>query len=80
MPRLPEQTSHGAKDMDGVEIVNYHPRWPALFDEEAERPSGGSPDLRTAQETTCAEHPDDREAYTEAKSAYVESVVRKAMK
>ena len=23
--------------MDEVEIVNYDPRWPALFDEEAER-------------------------------------------
>src|SRR3984893_4686897 len=28
---------HGAEDMDEVEIVNYDPRWPVLFDEEAER-------------------------------------------
>jgi GrpB-like predicted nucleotidyltransferase (UPF0157 family) len=25
------------KQMDAVEIVNYDPRWPALFDEEAQR-------------------------------------------
>jgi len=23
--------------MDGIEIVDYDPRWPALFDEEAKR-------------------------------------------
>jgi GrpB-like predicted nucleotidyltransferase (UPF0157 family) len=28
---------HGAKGMDEVEIVDYDPRWPLLFDEEAER-------------------------------------------
>jgi GrpB-like predicted nucleotidyltransferase (UPF0157 family) len=28
---------HGAEEMDEVEIVNYDPRWPALFDEEAKR-------------------------------------------
>jgi GrpB-like predicted nucleotidyltransferase (UPF0157 family) len=38
--RLPDdeaQAGHGAKDMDEVEIVNYDPRWPDLFDEEARR-------------------------------------------
>jgi GrpB-like predicted nucleotidyltransferase (UPF0157 family) len=28
---------HGANDMDEVEIVDYDPRWPLLFDEEAKR-------------------------------------------
>ena len=28
---------HGAEDMDEVEIVNYDPRWPVLFNEEAKR-------------------------------------------
>jgi GrpB-like predicted nucleotidyltransferase (UPF0157 family) len=28
---------HGAEEMDEVEIVNYDPRWPTLFDEEAKR-------------------------------------------
>jgi GrpB-like predicted nucleotidyltransferase (UPF0157 family) len=38
--RLPDdeaQAGHGAKDMDEVELVNYDPRWPVLFDEEAKR-------------------------------------------
>jgi GrpB-like predicted nucleotidyltransferase (UPF0157 family) len=28
---------HGANGMDEVEIIDYDPRWPLLFDEEAER-------------------------------------------
>jgi GrpB-like predicted nucleotidyltransferase (UPF0157 family) len=38
--RLPNDAAEAdqePKDMDGVEIVNYDPRWPALFDEEAKR-------------------------------------------
>jgi GrpB-like predicted nucleotidyltransferase (UPF0157 family) len=31
------QAGHGAKDMDEVEVVDYDPHWPALFDEEAKR-------------------------------------------
>src|SRR3982074_14832 len=28
---------HGARKMDEIEIVDYNPRWPNLFDEEAKR-------------------------------------------
>jgi GrpB-like predicted nucleotidyltransferase (UPF0157 family) len=31
------EPGHGANDMDEVEIVDYDPRWPLLFDEEAKR-------------------------------------------
>src|ERR1700712_384951 len=33
----PKRRGHGAEQMDEVEIVNYDPRWPSLFDEEAKR-------------------------------------------
>jgi GrpB-like predicted nucleotidyltransferase (UPF0157 family) len=33
----PKRLGHGAEGMDEVEIVNYDPRWPSLFDEEAKR-------------------------------------------
>ena len=33
----PKRLGHGAEEMDEVEIVNYDPRWPTLFDEEAKR-------------------------------------------
>ena len=36
-PRSAREPGHGAIDMDEVEIVNYDPRWPGLFDEEAKR-------------------------------------------
>jgi GrpB-like predicted nucleotidyltransferase (UPF0157 family) len=32
-----KQRGHGAEEMDEVEIVDYDPRWPTLFDEEAKR-------------------------------------------
>jgi GrpB-like predicted nucleotidyltransferase (UPF0157 family) len=40
--RLPDDAAQADQimepwDMDGIEIVNYDPRWPALFDEEAKR-------------------------------------------
>src|ERR1700704_2767971 len=28
---------HGARKMDEIEVVDYDPRWPNLFDEEARR-------------------------------------------
>jgi len=31
------ELGHGANDMDEVEIVDYDPRWPRLFDEEVKR-------------------------------------------
>jgi GrpB-like predicted nucleotidyltransferase (UPF0157 family) len=34
---LPDDEAEADKDMDEVEIVNYDPRWPVLFDEEAKR-------------------------------------------
>jgi GrpB-like predicted nucleotidyltransferase (UPF0157 family) len=35
--KVRSEPSRGAGDMDDVEIVDYDPRWPSLFDEEAER-------------------------------------------
>jgi GrpB-like predicted nucleotidyltransferase (UPF0157 family) len=37
LPDGAAQAGHGATDMDEVELVNYDPRWPVLFDEEAKR-------------------------------------------
>ena len=34
---MESQAGYGAYDMDEVEIVGYDPRWPLLFNEEAER-------------------------------------------
>lgn len=74
--RLPDHETEAdwVKNMDEVEIVNYDPRWPVLFDEE----EAGTYEL--LKRRLAAEHRTDREAFTDAKSAYVESVMRKAMK
>jgi GrpB-like predicted nucleotidyltransferase (UPF0157 family) len=34
---LPHGVFDGGLQMDGIEIVDYDPRWPALFDDEAKR-------------------------------------------
>src|SRR6266436_160270 len=74
--RLPDHETEAdwVKNMEEVEIVNYDPRWPVLFDEE----EAGT--YERLKRRLAAEHRTDREAFTDAKSAYVESVMRKPMK
>lgn len=58
--------------MDEVELADYDPAWPVMYAAEAAR-------LRAALKRELAvRHRDDREAYTEAKTAYVEAVLTKA--
>ncbi len=68
--------------MDEIEIVDYDPRRSELFDEEAKRLRAHPAEARSygqLKRRLAAEHPTDREACTDARSVWIESVMRKAL-